>query len=226
MMGFCALQLVKSDPSNAAWQRDLSVSDSKVGDVLEALGNLADALTAFRSSLAIATQLAKIDPNSARWQFDVSNYCEKAGRVLMAQDHFDEALILFREGLAIAERLVKADPGNVGQQFDLSMFYMHVGRAMAAQGNFAEALESYRSSLTIEEHLIAIDGRFQAALAITHGVVGSIYRDMHQPAEALVEFRKGREIVASLLERSTDSVRLKSELEVFDQDIAGLEHQN
>ena len=40
-------------PSNAGWQRDLSVSYIKVGDVLVEQGNLAEALTAFRDSLAI-----------------------------------------------------------------------------------------------------------------------------------------------------------------------------
>jgi hypothetical protein len=67
-----------------AWQRDLSVSDSKVADVLEVQGNLADALTAFCRSLAIAAQLTKIDASNARWQSDVSNYCEKADDALIA----------------------------------------------------------------------------------------------------------------------------------------------
>jgi tetratricopeptide (TPR) repeat protein len=217
-------RLVKSDPSNAAWQRDLSVSNSKVGDVFEAQGNLADALTAFRRSLVIAAQLAKADPSNFRWQSDVSNYCEKAGGVLVDQGHLDEALTFFREGAATKERLAKADPGNVAQQFDLSMFYIHIGRALAAQGHFAEALDNYRSGLTIEEHLIDVNDSFQPLLAMTRGIVGSLYRDMHRPVEALAEFRKGRKIVASLLERSPDSAKLKNDLAIFDQDIAGLEH--
>ncbi|MBF0144499.1 MAG: hypothetical protein HQL59_13715, partial [Magnetococcales bacterium] len=37
-----------SDPSNAEWQRDLSVSHEKIGEVLSAQGDLAGALRAFQ----------------------------------------------------------------------------------------------------------------------------------------------------------------------------------
>jgi hypothetical protein len=39
-------RLAKSDPGNAGWQRDLSVSFNKVGDVLVAQGNLPETLFA------------------------------------------------------------------------------------------------------------------------------------------------------------------------------------
>ena len=35
-------------PENAGWQRDLSVSDNKVGDVLVAQGNLPEAMKSYR----------------------------------------------------------------------------------------------------------------------------------------------------------------------------------
>jgi hypothetical protein len=37
-------RLAKADPGNAGWQRDLSVSYNKIGDVLVAQGNLPEAL--------------------------------------------------------------------------------------------------------------------------------------------------------------------------------------
>ena len=46
-------RLAKADPNNAGWQRDLSVSYNKIGDVLVAQGNLPEALKFFRDSLAI-----------------------------------------------------------------------------------------------------------------------------------------------------------------------------
>ena len=41
-------RLAKSDPANAGWQRALSVSHNKVGDVQVAQGNLPAALTSYR----------------------------------------------------------------------------------------------------------------------------------------------------------------------------------
>ena len=62
--------MTKVDPSNAKWQRDLSVSYDKVGDVLQAQGDLAAALKAYHDSSAIAERLAKADPSNANWQSD------------------------------------------------------------------------------------------------------------------------------------------------------------
>ena len=52
-----AERLAKADPGNAGWQRDLSVSHNKIGDVQREQGDLAAALTSYRASLAIAERL-------------------------------------------------------------------------------------------------------------------------------------------------------------------------
>ena len=67
------------DPDNADWQRDLSVSYNKVGDVLVEQGNLTEALKSHRDSLTIAERLAKADPNNAGWQRDLSVSYNKVG---------------------------------------------------------------------------------------------------------------------------------------------------
>jgi hypothetical protein len=58
-------RLAKADPGNAGWQRDLSVSYDRVGDVLVPQGNLPEALTSFRDGLAIRDRLVKADPGNA-----------------------------------------------------------------------------------------------------------------------------------------------------------------
>ena len=78
-------RLAKSDPGNAGWQRDLSVSYNKVGDVQVAQGDLAGALKSYSDSLAIADRLAKSDPGNAGWQRDLSVSYNKIGDVLVAQ---------------------------------------------------------------------------------------------------------------------------------------------
>ena len=57
-------KLAKRDPTNAGWQRSLSISYEKVGDVLSAQGDLAGALKSYRDDLAIAEKLAKQDPTN------------------------------------------------------------------------------------------------------------------------------------------------------------------
>ncbi|MDZ4842966.1 MAG: DUF4062 domain-containing protein, partial [Hyphomicrobium aestuarii] len=54
----------KANPSDLSWQRDLSVSHERIGNVLVAQGNLPAALKAFNAALAIAQRLATADPGN------------------------------------------------------------------------------------------------------------------------------------------------------------------
>ncbi len=56
-----------ADPSNAGWQRDLSVSYNKLGDVAVTAGKLDDARGWFEKAQA----LAAADPSNAGWQRDL-----------------------------------------------------------------------------------------------------------------------------------------------------------
>ena len=67
-----AERLAQSDPGNAGWQRDLSVSYEKAGNVQMAQGDLAGALKSYSGSLAIAERLAQSDPGNAGWQRDLA----------------------------------------------------------------------------------------------------------------------------------------------------------
>jgi hypothetical protein len=92
--------LLKTDPGNAGWRRDLSVSYDRVGDVLVVQGNLPEALASFRAGLAIAESLAKADPGNAGWQRDLIVSCVKIAEVFPGET----GVMLTRAG-AIAIRL-------------------------------------------------------------------------------------------------------------------------
>ncbi|MFM7403554.1 MAG: hypothetical protein ACKO1N_05535, partial [Erythrobacter sp.] len=66
-----AERLAASDPGNAGWQRDLSISHNKIGDVARAAGDLAAARSAYEAGLAIRQRLAVSDPGNAGWQRDL-----------------------------------------------------------------------------------------------------------------------------------------------------------
>jgi hypothetical protein len=61
-------RLAGSEAGNADWQRDLSVSNNKIGDVLVSRGNLPEALKSYRAGLAIAERLAGTDTGNAERQ--------------------------------------------------------------------------------------------------------------------------------------------------------------
>ena len=149
--------LAARDPGNTQWQRDLSVSHSKLGDVLVAQGDLPGALEAYRKGLAIMETLAARDPGNTEWQRDLSVSHNKLGDVLVAQGDLAGALEAYRKGLAIRERLAARDPGNTQWQRDLSVSHNKLGDVLVAQGDLPGALEAYRKGLAIRETLAARD---------------------------------------------------------------------
>jgi tetratricopeptide (TPR) repeat protein len=75
------------------------------GDVLVAQGNLPEALTSFRDSLAIADRLAKADPNDAGWVADLAASHGKLGLLLERMGQRNEALAVLRKGRAPDHKL-------------------------------------------------------------------------------------------------------------------------
>ncbi len=142
-------RLVKQDPQNAGWQRDLANSYDNVGDVLRARGQLGEAFKTCRDSLTIRERLAKQDPENADWQLDLATSYSNVGDVLHAQGQLEEALKAYRDSLTTRERLAKQHPENASWQRDLSFSYSKVADVLGAQGQLGEALKAYRDSLTI-----------------------------------------------------------------------------
>jgi hypothetical protein len=108
-----------ADPGNAGWQRDLSVSHNKVGDLAVAAGDLPAARDAYTASLAIAQRLADADPGNAGWQRDLSVSHEKVGDLAVAAGDFAAARSAYEAGLTISNRLAALDPSNAQWQNDL-----------------------------------------------------------------------------------------------------------
>ena len=119
-------RLAKADPGNAGWQRDLSVSYNKVGDVLVAQGNLPEALKSFRDSLAIADRLAKADPGNAGWQRDLAISNERIADIYLRDGNNKEAKRAFEKALGTYELLTTRNPADV--QSLLFSVVPHAGR--------------------------------------------------------------------------------------------------
>lgn len=114
-----AQQLAVRDPANTEWQRDLSVSHDRIGDVLVAQGDGPGALTSFRKGLAIDEALAARDPANGQWQNDVACSCAKLG--MHPSLTIDERLVYLRRGLKIQLGL-SADGRLLSKQNWISWF--------------------------------------------------------------------------------------------------------
>jgi tetratricopeptide (TPR) repeat protein len=102
--------LARRDPANSVWQRDLSVSHNKIGDVLLSEGKRDEALAAYRASLAIRETLARRDPANSEWQRDLIVSQSRMAEVEpnQAKSHLAKALERARR-LESEGRLAPAD---------------------------------------------------------------------------------------------------------------------
>ena len=94
------------------WQRDLSVSHNKIGDVLVEQGNLTAALDAYNASLAIAEFASLRRTRKCRMAARPLVSHDRIGDVLRAQGNLTAALDAYRRlPVPSDERLAEADPG-------------------------------------------------------------------------------------------------------------------
>jgi tetratricopeptide (TPR) repeat protein len=187
-------QLTTSAPDDLALQRSRSVMLNEFGDTYLTLGNLDDALQAYRDSLAIAERLAAADRSNAEWQRDLSISYNKVGNVLVAQGKLEEALKAHRDSLAIVEPLAAADGRNTQLQRDLSVSYEKVGDVLRAQGRLDDALKAYRDGLGIAERLAAADSsntQWQRDLSVSYEKVGDVLVAQDNFEDALKAYLDG-----------------------------------
>ena len=191
------------DPSNAVWQRDLSVSHIKVGDVLRAHGDLDGALAAYREARDITQRLAETDPSNAVWQRDLSLSQDNIGDVLRAHGDLAGALAAYREAQHITQRLAETDPSNAVWQRDLSLSQDNIGDVLRAHGDLAGALAAYREAQHITQRLAKTDPSnavWQRDLSVSHNKVGDVLRAQGDLDGALAAYGESLELRQRLAE--------------------------
>ncbi|MFC4311661.1 tetratricopeptide repeat protein [Steroidobacter flavus] len=208
---------IRSNPANTKWQRDLSVSYNKIGDVLVFQGAGAGALEAHREALAIAAPFAARDPENTQWQRDLSVTHEKIGNVLVTQGDGAGALEAYRKSLAIREMPAVRDPANTEWQRDLSVSHNKIGDVLVAQGAGAGALEAYREALVIRVMLAARDPantQWQRDLSASHEKIGNVLVAQGDSAGALEAYRKALAIRVKLAALDSTNTQWQRDLSV------------
>jgi tetratricopeptide (TPR) repeat protein len=116
--------LVAKDSSNTERQRDLSISDIKIGDVLVAQGKLNEALAAYRDNVGIAERLAAAERSNTQWQSELQYSVGKVGGLaywfVLAHD--------FARGLEAADQAISLAPNKLWVHGNRAHALMFLGR--------------------------------------------------------------------------------------------------
>ena len=185
-------RLAEADPSNAGWQRGLSVCQGKLGNVLQARGDLAGARQAYGESLVICQRLVAADPSNLGWQRDLYVSHRSLGDVLQAQGHLAGSLQAYGESLAVMRHLAAADPSNPQWHFAPSETQLRLGVVLEARGNLAGARQAYGESLAVSQLLAAADpsnAEWQQYLSARLRNVGDVQSAQGNLSGALESYR-------------------------------------
>jgi tetratricopeptide (TPR) repeat protein len=116
-----AERLAAHDPANTQWQRDLSVSYEKIGDVQMTQGDLPNALTSYKKSLEIREKLVRARSGQYPVAARSVGQLREDGRRTDGQGDPPAALSSYKKSLQIREKLAAHDPINSQWQHDLSI---------------------------------------------------------------------------------------------------------
>ena len=210
-------KLVETEPENTEWQRDLSVSYDRVGDMHKANGDGIKALKAYEESLAIRKTLAELDPKHTEWQRDLSVSHNKVGDMHQANGDEGAALKAYEESLDIWEKLKKLDPKNADWQRGSTIPLERIGDMHKANGDGIKALKAYEDGLAIAKTLAELDPKhtgWQRDLSVSYDKIGNMHQANGDGIKALKAYEDGLAIAKTLAELNPKMVQWQTDLVV------------
>ncbi len=145
--------LAQRYPENSRWQRELSVSLNKVGDVELQEGDADGAISRYNEALAIVGRLAERDPENLVWLRDVGLSLSKVGDARLHTRDTGGAIANYEQALEKLRRLSEHDPNNTLWQSDLWMALNNVGDVKLRTSDASGATPDYQEALAILRHL-------------------------------------------------------------------------
>ncbi|MCK6396489.1 tetratricopeptide repeat protein, partial [Zoogloea sp.] len=117
----------------ADYQRNLSVSYIKLGDLMKALGEGEAARRYYEDSLAIRQRLVQAEPGRADYQRDLSVSYERLGDLLGALGEGEAARRYYEDSLEIAQCLAQAEPVRADYQRDVVVSLIRIAAMDSTQ---------------------------------------------------------------------------------------------
>jgi tetratricopeptide (TPR) repeat protein len=126
-------RLVEIDTLNEQWQRELSLSLNRVGEVLTLDGRHEEALDQFRLSLRLRRPLTTSFSDATR-QRDIAISHERIGDALFELKQTSEARAEYEIALKIRRELLSSEPSSAPFRADLAVAYDRIGRTAPDAG--------------------------------------------------------------------------------------------
>ncbi|HYI07924.1 MAG TPA: tetratricopeptide repeat protein [Thermoanaerobaculia bacterium] len=206
-----------AEPDRADYQRYLSVSYERMGDLYRALGQGDKMRETYLKALAIREHLAQVEPDHAGDQRDLAVSYGKVGDIYRALGQGDNAREAYLKALDIRERLAQAEPDRAEYQRDLAFSYDNVGDLHRTRRQDDKSREAYLKALDIRERLAQAEpdrAEYQRDLSLSYNKVGDIYRALGQGDNAREAYLKALDIRERLAQAEPDRADYQRDLSV------------
>ena len=204
--------LADRDRDDPEWQRDISVTLSKLGSLDLGSGEAAEALKDYQQAVDIARRLVARDPSNRLWQWALADSLNGIGNVKSQMGDARGALVVYGEGLGMMRRLAQADPASLNLQRQLAVQLNQTGDMKRAIGDAAGATADYQAGLGITRALVKRDPgdtQWQRDLFFSLNKIGDVKAQTGDAAAAIDSYGEAVGIVRHLsaLDPSNTSLR-------------------
>jgi eukaryotic-like serine/threonine-protein kinase len=189
-------------PTRLQWRVDQGWAYGRLANILDDLGEHAQALPHLQRHREICAQLVAEQPQNPAYRSDFSGALHNLARERAHQKAFPEAQRLYEEALAHAEWTVQAEPANPRYRQYLANHYDNLGTLLADMGRQPEAVVACRRALALQEQLVAdfpTVPEYRRLLAIGHHSLGTILAELGQQSEAQAAYARALDRLEKLV---------------------------
>ncbi len=178
----------KEDPS---LQADLAQTYSKIGSLLDEIGNADEAIAAHREALALYQQLSKSQSDVVEYRRRLGITQNNLALALQRAGDIDGASGSFQDAIAMQKKLAGVDPDRADLRIDLAKTLNNSGRLASELDQKAQAEAAFREAIALQDRssdASASDPEALGSLATSYTNLASMNSES-QPAEALRLFQ-------------------------------------
>ena len=197
--------------------RDVSLSYSRLGEMLAQQPQPETSLPYLEKALALARQVAETEEGRQRYPFDVSVGLHKLAHLNIRLGRNEQALGYFKDILSICETVSAAEPDNAPARRGMGVAYDGIARSLMNLDREEEAIEYMRKALRISEDLAAADAldvQAQRDLYVGYAAIAVAESEMNMTDAADADFKKAIAIARRLHQQDPASGLARSDLAV------------
>jgi len=202
-----------SDPNNRRMRRATAITDYKIGNAFDTIGETAASIDTFRSARDACARLAAEDPSSAQAKRDLAMTTQALGAVLSDAGNPAAAIENSRSAVAILEALAAADPDDVQLRANVAIARSDFGGTLTESGRLAEGLASSRAAIAAFDAVLAADPTNEEARLFSiapYYHIGTILEARGDTAGALRHYHRALTIWQSVSDAERNNPEIKS----------------